>query len=140
MNSDENISDIESEYSNIIMNYNEEIERKWMETDILEYEKNKYIYDNDDNEQKIFIERGQDKNRKIIIISYFHYDTQMSDIEIFNNKNSAKEWLYNRWSWILDEEVMPPTLEVLILLCYEKSVFVEKLEKDYESFLRLHNK
>lgn len=140
MNSDENISDIESEYSNIIMNYNEEIERKWMETDILEYEKNKYIYDNDDNEQKIFIERGQDKNRKIIVISYFHYDTQMSDIEIFNNKNSAKEWLYNRWSWILDEEVMPPTLEVLILLCYEKSVFVEKLEKDYESFLRLHNK
>jgi Mor family transcriptional regulator len=68
----------------------------------------------------------------MIVIAYFHYETQRSDIEMFNDEENALKWLYDRWSYILDDDVdvkCPSTLRELKTLLYYKDVIVEMIEK-----------
>lgn len=77
----------------------------------------------------IYINMKQTK-LNMIVVAYFNYDTQRSDIEKFMNKDDAKKWLYDRWGFLLDDETsLPTTLEGLIYLLYnEHGVIVERIE------------
>jgi hypothetical protein len=70
-------------------------------------------------------------NKEIIVIAYFHYDTLRSDIELFYDENSAKEWLFDRWGFLLKQNEIPSTLKKLIELCSEKDVTIEIIKKKY---------
>jgi hypothetical protein len=37
----------------------------------------------------------------MIVVAYFQYDTQSSNIKICTTKEDAKEWLYQRWAYKL---------------------------------------
>jgi hypothetical protein len=89
-----------------------------------------------DNEYKILKEREKEyeyleslEEKQIVVIAYFHYDTLRSDIELFHDENSAKEWLYDRWGFLLNREI-PSTLKELIELCSEKEVTIEIIKKN----------
>jgi hypothetical protein len=72
---------------------------------------------------------GSNATTRIIVIAYFHYDTLRSDIELFHDENTAKEWLYDRWGFLLNREI-PSTLKELIELCSEKEVTIEIIKKN----------
>jgi hypothetical protein len=48
------------------------------------------------------------KHNKMIVIAYFNYDSQRSDIEKFADNDTAYQWLFDRWGWILDDETPDP--------------------------------
>lgn len=51
----------------------------------------------------------------MLVVAYFNYDTGRSDIEKFENEDQAKDWLYDRWGFILEElKEKPSTLKELI--------------------------
>lgn len=64
----------------------------------------------------------------MIAISYVQLDSLRSDIKVFAEKEDAKKWLYDKCGWILDDDVIPNTLEELSLQLYENSVIVEFVE------------
>ena len=39
----------------------------------------------------------------MIVVAYFHYNTGRSDISKHEDEESAKRYLYNEWSFLLDE-------------------------------------
>ena len=65
----------------------------------------------------------------MIVIAYFHYDTQRSNIEKFTDRDTAKTWLYNRWGFLLEDDEIPNTLHELIdLFVNEYGVVIEMME------------
>ena len=55
-------------------------------------------------------------HNKMIVIGYFNYDSQCSDIEKFADIDAAHKWLFDRWGWNLDDETpTPTTLRELII-------------------------
>ena len=65
----------------------------------------------------------------MIVIAYFHYDTQRSDIEKFDDKDTAHKWLYDRWGYLLeDDEITSALHELVYLLITKYDVMIEKLE------------
>lgn len=64
----------------------------------------------------------------MIVIAYFHYDTQRSAIEKFTDKDSAKKWLYDRQSHLLEDETVTTLEELISLLINKYSVIIETLE------------
>ena len=67
---------------------------------------------------------------KMIVIAYFNYDSQCSDIEKFADNDTAYQWLYDRWGWIVKDETPTPTTlrELIILLINDCDVMVEMIE------------
>ena len=70
------------------------------------------------------------KHNKMIVIAYFNYDSQRSDIENFADNDTAYQWLYDRWGWILEDANPTPTTlrELIILLIEDHGVMVEMME------------
>ena len=60
----------------------------------------------------------------MIAIAYFHYDTLRSDISVFEGKDDAKKWLFEKCGWILDDGMNPTSLEELISELSDKNVTV----------------
>jgi len=67
---------------------------------------------------------------KMIVIAYFNYDAQCSDIEKCTDHDAAYQWLFDKWGWILeDANPIPTTLrELIILLMNDYGVMVEMME------------
>ena len=67
---------------------------------------------------------------KMIVIAYFNYDSQRSDIEKCTDMYAAYKWLLGRWEWILEDGTPTPTtlLELIICLINEHGVMVEMIE------------
>jgi len=61
----------------------------------------------------------------MIAIAYFHYDTLRSDINIFEEKEDARKWLFEKMGWLLDNDVNPTSLEELINALSNESVIIE---------------
>ena len=70
------------------------------------------------------------KHIKMIVIAYFNYDSQRSDIEKCTDDVAAHKWLLDRWGWILEDENPTPTTlrELIILLMNDHGVMVEMME------------
>lgn len=68
----------------------------------------------------------------MIVVAYFNYDTGRSDIEKFDNKDQAKEWLYERWGFILENKEKPSTYDELVyeFRNMDFRVVVESIEID----------
>ena len=66
----------------------------------------------------------------MIVIAYFNYDYQRSDIEKCTDHDAAYKWLLDRWEWIIDDANPTPTTlrELIILLINEHGVMVEMME------------
>lgn len=67
----------------------------------------------------------------MIVIAYFNYDSQRSDIEKCTDHDAAYKWLLDRWGWIIDDDETPtPTTlrELIILLINDHGVMVEMME------------
>ena len=75
----------------------------------------------------IYINMKPDKKYKMVI-SYFHYNSQTSDIEKFIDEDNAKDWLCERWGFLLKEE-LPSNLQDFIYLLHNKyDVVVEMIK------------
>ena len=70
------------------------------------------------------------KHNKMIVIAYFNYDSQRSDIEKCTDHDAAHKWLFDRWGWILEDANPTPTTlrELIILLIEDHGVMVEMME------------
>ena len=65
----------------------------------------------------------------MIVIAYFHYDTQRSYIEKFTDRDTAKTWLHNRWGFLLEDDEIPNTLhELIYLFVNDYGVMIEMME------------
>lgn len=65
----------------------------------------------------------------MIVIAYFHYNTGRSDIEKFETEYSAKKWLFDRWGFLPDEDLIEEnfTLDTLIEKLRDVEVKIEIL-------------
>jgi len=61
----------------------------------------------------------------MIAIAYFHYVTLRSDINIFEEKEDARKWLFEKVGWLLDNDVNPSSLEELVNALSNESVIIE---------------
>jgi len=64
----------------------------------------------------------------MIVIAYFHYETQRSDIDKFIDKENAKNWLYEKWGFLLDQKCPSILNDLIRLLINEHGVMVEMIE------------
>lgn len=63
----------------------------------------------------------------MIVIAYFHYETLRSDIDKFTDDVNAKNWLYERWGFLLKKEC-PSTLHEVITMLMDNGVRIEMIE------------
>ena len=61
----------------------------------------------------------------MIAIAYFHYTTLRSDINIFEEKEDARKWLFEKVGQLLDDDINPTSLEELINALSNESVIIE---------------
>jgi len=61
----------------------------------------------------------------MIAIAYFHYTTLRSDINIFEEKEDARKWLFEKVGWLLDDDINPTTLEELVSVLRDESIIIE---------------
>ena len=63
----------------------------------------------------------------MIVVAYFHYNTGRSDISTHEDEESAKRYLYNEWSFLLDENNISIDLDKISLEELE-SIFINEVE------------
>ena len=63
----------------------------------------------------------------MIVVAYFNYETQRSDIRAFPDEESAKTWLIETWGFVLNGETPSTLKELVYLLHNEYGVIIERL-------------
>jgi len=64
----------------------------------------------------------------MIVIAYFNYDSQSSNIEKCADHDAAYQWLYSKFGNLLEDDTPTTLKELIILLMNEHGVMVEMME------------
>ena len=64
----------------------------------------------------------------MIVIAYFNYDSQSSNIEKCADHDAAHQWLFDKWGYLLEDDTPTTLKDLIIVLMNEHGVMVEMME------------